>query len=75
MQDGTALILDTETVSLHGAPCEVSVIDLARIVVFDQLINPLVPNQATHIHDITDAMTANARSSTSCCTGCCRAAR
>ncbi len=60
LQDGTALILDTETVSLHGAVCELSVIDLAGNVVFDTLINPHVPNEATQIHGITDAMTAGA---------------
>jgi DNA polymerase III epsilon subunit-like protein len=60
LQDGTALILDTETVSLHGFACEISCIDLAGTVVFDTLINPQVPNEATHIHGITDAMTASA---------------
>jgi DNA polymerase-3 subunit epsilon len=60
LQERTALILDTETTSLHGFACEVSVIDLAGSVVFDTLINSQVPNEATHIHGITDEMTAHA---------------
>lgn len=54
---GAAVIIDTETVSMGGAICEISVIDAASgVVLIDTLVNPGVPieAEASAIHGITD---------------------
>lgn len=56
----SVVILDTETTDLHGRVCEIAVIDLAGHVLMNTLVNPQVPNAATHIHGITDAMVQDA---------------
>ncbi|MFJ5122313.1 3'-5' exonuclease [Kitasatospora sp. NPDC088548] len=58
---GAALVIDTETTDLYDARvCEIAVIDAhTGKTRLNQLINPQVPNRATHIHGITDAMVAD----------------
>ncbi|MGF1427072.1 3'-5' exonuclease [Kitasatospora sp. LaBMicrA B282] len=58
---GVAAVIDTETTDLFGRVCEVAAIDAhTGRVLIDTLVNPEVPNRATHIHGITDAMVADA---------------
>lgn len=59
LEPGKAVILDTETVSLHGAICEIAVIDACTgKTLLDSLVNPGVPIEQTAfaIHGITDSM-------------------
>ncbi|MER5354643.1 3'-5' exonuclease [Kitasatospora sp. NPDC002551] len=58
---GAGLVIDTETTDLYDARvCEIAVIDAhTGKTRLNQLINPQVPNRATHIHGITDAMVAD----------------
>lgn len=58
LEPGVAVILDTETVSLFGAICEIAVIDAATgKTLLDTLVNPGVPitPDAQAIHGLTDA--------------------
>lgn len=59
LEENAAVILDTETVSLHGAVCEIAVIDACTgKTLLDTLVNPGVPIEqgAYEIHGITDSM-------------------
>ena len=55
MAAGTALLLDTETASLHGDVIEVAVLDLQGHVVLEELVRPPGPldPQASAVHGIT----------------------
>lgn len=53
------VVLDTETVDMGGAICEISVIGSDGTVLLDTLVNPEQPNRASHIHGITDEMCAD----------------
>lgn len=58
LEPGSAVILDTETTDLHGAVCEIAVIDAATgRTLLDTLVNPGVPIQpgARAVHGITDS--------------------
>lgn len=58
LEPGRAVILDTETTDLHGAVCEIAVIDAATgKTLLDTLVNPGVPIQpgAQAVHGITDS--------------------
>jgi DNA polymerase III epsilon subunit-like protein len=59
LEKDAAVILDTETVSLHGAVCEIAVIDACTgKTLLDTLVNPGVPIEqgAFEVHGITDSM-------------------
>lgn len=58
LEPGAAVILDTETTDLHGAVCEVAVIDAATgTTLLDTLVNPGVPIQpgAAAVHGLADS--------------------
>lgn len=58
LEPGRAVILDTETTDLHGAICEIAVIDACTgKTLLDTLVNPGVPIEpgAFEIHGITDS--------------------
>lgn len=58
LEPGRAVILDTETTDLHGAVCEIAVIDAATgKTLLDTLVNPGTPIQpgAFAVHGITDS--------------------
>ncbi|SEP53641.1 Exonuclease [Amycolatopsis saalfeldensis] len=58
LEQGVAVILDTETVSLGGAVCEIAVIDACTgRTLLDTLVNPGVPIEAGAyaVHGITDS--------------------
>lgn len=58
LEPGKAVILDTETTDLHGAICEIAVIDACTgKTLLDTLVNPGVPIQpgARAVHGITDS--------------------
>lgn len=58
LEPGRAVILDTETTDLHGAVCEIAVIDAATGgTLLDTLVNPGVPIQpgAHAVHGISDS--------------------
>jgi DNA polymerase III epsilon subunit-like protein len=63
LEPGAAVILDTETTDLHGAICELAVIDAASgQVLLNTLVNPGRPitDEARWIHGIGDADVADA---------------
>jgi DNA polymerase III epsilon subunit-like protein len=58
LEPGRAVILDTETTDLHGAICEIAVIDACTgKTLLDTLVNPGVPIQpgAQAVHGILDS--------------------
>lgn len=59
-----ALVLDTETLGKeHDAGiCDIAIVSLSGVVVFDQLINPgrAIPLEASRVHRITLQMVADA---------------
>ncbi|MFD9965031.1 exonuclease domain-containing protein [Amycolatopsis sp. NPDC058986] len=58
LEPGAAVILDTETTDLHGAICEIAVIDACTgKTLLDTLVNPGVPIRpgAFEVHGITDS--------------------
>lgn len=58
LEPGRAVVLDTETTDLHGAICEIAVIDACTgKTLLDTLVNPGVPIQpdAYAVHGITDS--------------------
>lgn len=59
LEPDAAVILDTETTDLHGAICEIAVIDASTgQTLLDTLVNPEVPIEqgAYQVHGITDDM-------------------
>ncbi|HKE99408.1 MAG TPA: 3'-5' exonuclease [Actinomycetes bacterium] len=63
LEPGVAVILDTETTDLHGAVCELAVIDAATgEVLLNTLVDPGLPitDEARWIHGIGDADVAGA---------------
>jgi DNA polymerase III epsilon subunit-like protein len=63
LEPGVAVVLDTETTDLHGAICEIAVIDAATgTVLLDTLVDPGVPigDAARRVHGIGDGDVAGA---------------
>jgi len=63
LKPGAAVIMDTETTDLHGAICELAVIDAATgQVLLNTLVNPGRPitTEASWVHGISDADVASA---------------
>lgn len=62
LADPRAVVLDLETTDLSGRVVEIAVVNMQGGVLFDSLVNPLVPisEGARAIHRITDEMVAGA---------------
>jgi DNA polymerase III epsilon subunit-like protein len=62
MSRAGAVVIDTETTDMHGAICEIAVVDASGNVLLDTLVNPGCPIDpaATAVHGITDVDVAEA---------------
>jgi DNA polymerase-3 subunit epsilon len=67
--------LDTETTGLGSKAqvCEIAVVNLNREILLNTFVCPTVPNNATHIHGISDEQTRNAPLWSEVYTSFCRA--